>query len=172
MKKMHIVFLLLSSLCVPSFAYEIEEGNHTELRDGAIQELVNHSISAMKAQDKKSLLKLFHSSCTSLSSEQKKDLALFIKYLLRHSLEADFQWKATAFQAYDGTIFKINRFPVHPEINIDLFKKYPGKRNGKKYWSLSLWATREDGKLKLIYYMNDYMAKKINKPAEHPTRSR
>jgi len=44
MKQIYIIFLLLSSICVTSFGYEIEEGNHTEITDRVIQELVDNLI--------------------------------------------------------------------------------------------------------------------------------
>lgn len=182
MKTPCIAVLLLAAVCLPACGHTTDAnkksvvageatttrpanagGNKTKLSDKTILDFLKPVVAAIKARDKKALLVLFHSSCKSLTAAQKKDYALFVKYLLGHSMVENWKWKAMSFKGYNGHLFKINRFPIKPEFGIDLFKKLPKKVNKRSYWALSLCASREKGKLKLIYYMNDYMAKEVKK---------
>lgn len=158
--KFILLFLMITFVGHSAFAYEIQPGNNTGIEDQVIKTLSGKALIAIKRQDREGLESLFYPERLSLSAEQGNDFDLFLDYLLARPLEFGIKWKATAFDNYEGYIFKSNRYPVNPTINIDLFKKYTDPKDDDSFWTLSFWAVQDDaGDLKLVYYMNDYLVK-------------
>jgi hypothetical protein len=152
-----LYFIGIMLLCTPAIAgLQMEAGNQTGLKDAQIAGLVSNLVAAISANNQEAVLPVLHPDCR--KQGQDEDVALFLKFVLKHKIPATYKWRA--INVKDGSaLLTINRFVVRPTICVDIFWSAPTNKKPDHQECLSILCVRQGETLFAVSYMNDYIKK-------------